>query len=287
MKEFIKNFQSMLKRAGRTTILMIGIGTAIVSILLFFVFFSYVVAPYDPNEFVDDPLLPPSSTHLMGTDGLGRDVFSRTICGTSVSISISFLAMSISLTIGTALGSISGYLGGIVDRSVSFVMDSIWLFPAIIVAMLIVLVLGQGIVNTALAIAIVFVPRTYRIIRSQTLVIKERGFIEAQRVVGAKWPYIITHHIVPFYISSLSVLLSLGMADAVLSVSGLGFLGLGVPPPTPEWGTDLASGRQYMMSGQWWLSVFPGVMIFISVIGLNLFSEGLDGLFKSVRISKI
>lgn len=264
-----------------------GSGVAIISVILFLIFFGYAVVPYDSNAFVAEPLLPPCSAHLMGTDSLGRDVFSRTIIGSRMSMAIAFLAILLATVAGSGLGAMSGYLGGVIDRALAFLMDSIWIFPTIVMAMILVLVLGRNPVNTSVAIAFMLTPRFYRVIRSHTLVIKERGFVEAQKMIGANWVHIIVHHILPFYISSIAVLASLGMAEAALSVSGLGFLGLGVSPPTPEWGTDLASGQTFILSGRWWLSFYPGFMIFISILGFNLLSESLDRAFKSSRASYI
>jgi peptide/nickel transport system permease protein len=139
-----------------------------------------------------------------------------------------------------------------------------------------VVVLGPGLWQTALAISIGRIPYNYRLIRSLTISVKERGFIEAERVLGADNWYIIRNHIMPYYMSILFVTVSLGMASGTLAISGLGFLGLGIPPPTPEWGTELAGGRMYLLGGAWWLVIFPGVFVLIAMLGFNLLSEGLD-----------
>jgi len=255
-------------------------GTIICAGLILLVFFGEELAPYGPQEMVAEILLPPSSKHLMGTDNIGRDVFSRVISGAKWSVSVSFIAVSMSMVIGTTLGAFSGYFGSYLDRVLMVTMDAVYIFPSFVLAVLIAAVMGAGIGTSSLAVTIVMIPTFYRIIRSITLSIKESGFIEAERAIGASGRYVIVNHIAPFYLSSLFVLISLGAAQAILITSGLGFLGLGIPPPIPEWGTDLASGRMYLMSGTWWLTVFPGIMIFLAVLGFNLLSEGLEGVLN-------
>ena len=255
-------------------------GTIICVGLIALAFFGENLVHYGPQQMVGEILLPPSSEHLMGTDMLGRDVFSRVISGTKWSVSVSFIAVSMSMLIGTYLGGFSGYFGGSLDRILMVGMDAVYIFPSFVLAVLIAAVMGPGIGTSSLAVAIVMIPTFYRVIRSITLTIKESGFIEAERAIGASGRYIIANHIAPFYLSSLFVLISLGAAQAILITSGLGFLGLGIPPPNPEWGTDLAAGRMYIMDGMWWLTVFPGMMIFLAVLGFNLLSEGLDAVLN-------
>ena len=255
-------------------------GTIICVGLIALVFFGESLAPYGPQQMVGEILLPPSSEYLMGTDMLGRDVFSRIISGTKWSVSVSFIAVSMSMLIGTYLGAFSGYFGRSLDRILMVGMDAVYIFPSFVLAVLIAAVMGPGIGTSSLAVTIVMIPTFYRVIRSITLTIKESGFIEAERAIGASGRYIIANHIAPFYLSSLFVLISLGAAQAILITSGLGFLGLGIPPPNPEWGTDLAAGRMYIMDGMWWLTVFPGLLIFLAVLGFNLLSEGLDAVLN-------
>jgi peptide/nickel transport system permease protein len=255
-------------------------GTIICGGLILLVLFGEQLSPYGPQQMIAEILLPPSSKYLMGTDMLGRDVFSRVISGAKWSVSVSFIAVSMSLVIGSTLGAFSGYFGSYLDRLLMVTMDAVYIFPSFVLAVLIAAVMGAGIGTSSLAVAIVMIPTFYRIIRSITLTIKESGFIEAERAIGASGQYVIANHIAPFYLSSLFVLISLGAAQAILITSGLGFLGLGIPPPIPEWGTDLAAGRSYLMSGTWWLTVFPGIMIFLAVLGFNLLSEGLEAVLN-------
>ena len=272
----------LYRSAARSVKIMVLSGTAIILFIVFLVIFGDYMTPYNPYDFSTDVFSPPTWNHLMGTDSLGRDLLSRVIHGARWSIGISLIATSISLSSGTFLGAVAGYVGRYVDRMLTFIMDALWVFPTLLLCLLISVVLGPGIVNTSLAISIAAIPGFYRIIRSQTLAIRERGFIEAERMINASSLYIIRRHITPFYTSTLSVLGSMRMARAILSVASLGFLGLGIPPPTPEWGTLLALGRDQMIRGKWWLTVFPGLMVFIAIMGFNLLSEGLDVMLKPV-----
>jgi len=212
----------------------------------------------------------------LGTDNLGRDLLSRLIVGARYSLGISLVAVGLSLVVGLLLGSASGFFGGNLDRILMLIMDALYIFPSFIYVLIMVVVMGPGIWQTAFALSIGRIPYNFRLIRSLTISVKERGFIEAQKVIGADNWHIIRHHIAPYYLSVLFVTVSLGMARGTLAIAGLGFLGLGVPPPTPEWGTDLASGRTYLLSGAWWLVIFPGFFVLIAMLGFNLFSEGID-----------
>jgi len=276
-------FASAFKRFGmapKSGQVMTIAGIVICASLATLAFFGENLVPYGPQQMAAKILLPPSSEYLMGTDMLGRDVFSRVICGTKWSVSVAFIAVSMSMLIGTSLGAFSGYFAGGLDRVLMVGMDALYIFPSFVLAVLIAAVMGAGIGTSSLAVAIVLIPTFYRIIRSITLYIKESGFIEGERAIGASGPYIILNHIAPFYLSSLFVLISLGAAQAILITSGLGFLGLGIPPPNPEWGTDLAAGRMFLMQGDWWMTVFPAIMIFLAVLGFNLLSEGLDAVLN-------
>jgi peptide/nickel transport system permease protein len=266
--------------APRSAKAMAITGLAIDIILIFFVFFGQMVAPYEAIEMGGKPLQPPSWEHIMGTDSLGRDLFSRMIVGARYSLGIALIATAVSLPIGLILGSISGFFAGLLDRVLMLIMDSIYAFPGFILVLIMAVVLGPGIWQTALAVSIGRIPINFRMIRSVTLTAKERGFIEAERVIGASTWHIIRHHIIPFYLSLLFVVVALGMASGTLAVSGLGFLGLGIPPPTPEWGTELALGQPFLLIGAWWLVVFPGMFILLAVLGFNLLSDGLDAIIN-------
>lgn len=269
-------FMKLFSIAPRSAQAMVIIGSMIDIMLIFFIIFGTVIVPYDPIEMVESTFLPPSWEHIMGTDSLGRDLFSRLIVGTKYSLGVSLIAVGFSLVIGVILGSISGFFGGPIDRVLMIIMDSLWAFPGFIFVLIMAVVLGPGIFQTAMAISIGRIPGSFRLIRSLTLSVKERGFIEAERVIGASNWHIIWHHIAPYYLSVLFVTVSLGMARGTLAVSGLGFLGLGIPPPAPEWGTELAMGRPFLLVGAWWLVIFPGFFVLLAMLGFNLLSEGLD-----------
>jgi len=269
---FIKLFKIAPKSAKTMTI----IGAMLDILLVVFVLFSPYITPYDALEMSKDTLQAPSTRHIMGTDLLGRDLFSRLIAGTKYSLGVSLIAVGLSLTIGLLLGSISGYLSGPLDRFLMLIMDSLYVFPSFIFVLIMAVVLGPGIWQTALAVCFGRIPANYRMIRSITLSIKERGFIEAEKILGANNMHIILNHIAPFYLSILFVTVSLGLAGGTLAIAGLGFLGLGIPPPTPEWGTELAMGRAFLLRGAWWGVVFPGVFVLTAMLGFNLLSEGLN-----------
>ena len=270
------NFITLFKAAPRTSQVMVVTGSFFTLLLLIFVVLGPYITPHDPYQFTENILMPPSATNIMGTDNLGRDLLSRLIFGSRFSLGISLVAVGLSLFIGLILGSSSGFFGGSLDRVMMLLMDALYVFPSFIYMLVLVVVLGPGMWQTTLAISIGRIPYNFRLIRSLTISIKERGFIEAERVLGADNWYIIRHHIMPYYISILFVAISLGMASGTLAISGLGFLGLGIPPPTPEWGTELASGRNFLLGGHWWLVVFPGFFVMIAMLGFNLLSEGLD-----------
>jgi peptide/nickel transport system permease protein len=269
---WVKLFRIAPKSAQAMTI----IGLILDTILVVFIVFSPWITPYDPLQMSNDVLQAPSSRHIMGTDLLGRDLFSRLIAGTKYSLGVSLVAVGLSLGVGLLLGSMSGFFGGPLDRVLMLIMDSLYVFPSFIFVLIMAVVLGPGIWQTAFAVSFGRIPSNYRMIRSITLSIKERGFIEAEKILGADNMHIIFNHIAPFYLSILFVTVSLGLARGTLAISGLGFLGLGIPPPTPEWGTELAMGRGFLLRGAWWGVVFPGFFVLIAMLGFNLLSEGLD-----------
>ena len=274
------NFFKLYQIAPKSAQVMTIIGASLNILLIIFVLFGSYIAPYDALEFSDDLLQPPSTRHLMGTDLLGRDLFSRLIVGSKYSLGVALIAVGVSTTIGLFLGSISGFFGGPVDRILMLIMDSLYVFPGFIFVLLMAVVLGPGIWQTALAVSFGRIPSNFRMIRSITISVKERGFIEAERILGASNMHIIFKHIAPFYLSILFVTVSLGLARGTLAISGLGFLGLGIPPPTPEWGTELAMGRGFLLRGAWWGVVFPGFFVLVAMMGFNLLSEGLDAILN-------
>jgi len=216
----------------------------------------------------------------MGTDTLGRDVLSRVLWGGRASLAVAIIATLLSMGVGSPLGALSGYFGGKLDTVLTSVMDTLYCFPCYILALLIAVILGPEATNISIAVGISYIPEYFRVVRSIALNIKEKTFIEAEKVLGASHFRIVFIHIMPYTLSSISVMVSMGVADSILAVAGLGFLGLGVRPPTPEWGTDMRWGRDVFLTGSWWISLFPGIFVFLSVLGFNLLSEGINSLLK-------
>jgi peptide/nickel transport system permease protein len=211
----------------------------------------------------------------LGTDALGRCILSRIIYGTRVSLSVGFVAVGIAMTLGIILGVISGYFGGWVDSTIMRFVDIMFAFPALLLAIVIVAVIGQGLDKAMIAIGIVYTPQMARIIRSSVLYIKEMEYIEVQKAIGSGNLRVILRHVIPNSIAPVIVYGTLMLATAILDAAALGFLGLGAQPPTPEWGAMLAKSYSYIVSGAWWAATFPGVSILLSVLGLNLLGDGL------------
>jgi len=263
---------------------MFGSSTGIITfigliILLFYVFlavFSPYLAPYDPTKSVGLSLSPPDHEHPLGTDNLGRDVLSRVIYGARIALVIAFLSVAIAAAIGVPLGLISGYVGGILDRILTLVMDAIYSFPGLILAIAIAALLGPGIFNIAISIAVVYAPTYFRVIRSQVTSIKNELYVEGARAIGAKRSTILLRYVLPNVLPSVVVVLSMNLADAIMTEAGLSFLGLGIAPPTPDWGFDLSNGRRFILSRAWWALLYPGLAIITVVLGFSMFSEGLN-----------
>lgn len=261
-----------------------GSGTGIITfigamILIFFLvlaIFAPKIAPYDPTVRVSRSLVPPNDKFIFGTDNLGRDVLSRVIYGARIALTIAFLAVSIAAVIGIPLGLISGYVGGISDRIITLIMDAIYSFPGLILAIAIAAVLGPGIFNIAISIAVVYAPTYYRVIRNQVASIKDELYVEAARAIGARNTVILLRYILPNVLPSVVVVLSMNLADAIMTEAGLSFLGLGIAPPTPDWGFDLSNGQRFVLSKAWWGLLYPGLAIITIVLGFSMFSEGVN-----------
>lgn len=257
--------------------IMTLVGGAIIALFVVLAFFPHLVTPQDPiRQDTTAVLNAPSWEHPMGTDQLGRDVLSRVVYGTRVALLVSVFSVLTSLVFGLFLGSLAGYYGGKFDRVASFFMDTIYAFPGLVLTIAIVVMLGPSVLNMAIAISFWYIPTYYRIIRSEVLSTKSKVFVRAARALGATDFHIIFRCILPNVVSSTVVLASLNVADVVLATATVGFLGLGLPPPSPDWGTDLSIGHPFMLSGKWWLATFPGMMIVLITVGFNLFGEGLS-----------
>jgi peptide/nickel transport system permease protein len=251
-------------------------------------FFAFVVlaligpwiVPYDP--LVSDSaaaLKPPSMQHWFGTDSIGRDILSRTLVATRLDLGIAVSAVVISFALGIALGLAAGYFGGWWDTAVTRVSDTIMAFPLFVLAMGIVAALGNTVGNIVLATAIINLPFYVRVARAETNVRRSAGFIEAARLSGNSELRILAVHLFPNILPPAIVQVSLNMGWAILNAAGLSFIGLGVRPPAPEWGILVAEGAQFIVSGEWWVSFFPGAVLMLAVFSFNLLGDALRDIF--------
>ena len=214
--------------------------------------------------------------HWCGTDRLGRDVCSRTLAGSGVALQVVVFALGLALVIGVPLGMLSGYLGGAVDRLLVLLMDTLYTLPVLLLSVVLAFLLGKGLPNAAAALCVVYVPQYFRVVRNQSAQIKADLFVEAARSLGAGPLWILRHYLFRNVITTVPVLLSLNAADAVLVLGGLGFLGLGLPESVPEWGSDLQQALGAVPTGIWWTALYPGLAMFILVLGLSFLGEGLE-----------
>lgn len=232
----------------------------------------------DPNEFLNNPIhAVPSWQYWFGTDQQGHDVFARVIAGAGVAWQVVLASTLISLVIGVPLGMISGYRGGWIDRALVFLMDTIYTLPGLLLSITIAFVVGAGVWNAAIALSVAYIPQYFRVIRNQTVSVKTEVYIEAAEALGADTWTVLTRYLAQNVIQSLPVLFTLNAADAILTLAGLGFLGLGVPESSPEWGHDLKQALDTLATGEniWWTTFFPGLAITLMVVGLSLVGEGL------------
>jgi len=251
------------------------LGLVIVVVLLLMAAFAPLVATHDPiAQALDQRLLPPSAKHWFGTDALGRDIFSRIVYGTRVTLVIVLLVVISVGPVGLMIGTLSGYFGGFADTVLMRVTDIFLAFPRLVLALAFVAVLGPGIENAVIAIACTAWPPYARVARAETLVIRNADYIAAVRLQGASHMRIVLKHVVPMCIPSVIVRTTLDMAGIILTAAGLGFLGLGAQPPMPEWGAMIATGREYIFD-QWWVATFPGMAICLVALGFNLLGDGL------------
>ena len=252
-----------------------GVGLVIILTYLALAVLADLVMPYDPIEMhVKDRLQPPSSSYLLGTDDFGRDILSRLIRGAQVSLRVAVLSVAAAGLLGTTLGVLSGYVGGNLDNVIMRVMDVFFAFPAILLALGIVAVLGPGSNNAILAIAVVYTPIFARVARGPVLAVKEMEYVTAVRSIGARAERIVLRHILPNIMAPIIVQVSLGLSWAILTEAALSFLGLGTQPPEPSWGNMLNESRKLMEMAPW-MAIFPGAAIMLAVLGFNLLGDGL------------
>ncbi len=237
--------------------------------------FGPALVPYDPLASSDTILQPPSAAHWFGTDHLGRDVFSRVIVATRLDMAISIGAVALSFVAGSILGCIAGYWGGWFDSIISRGLDMIMAFPLFVLAMGIVAALGNTVENVIYATAVINTPFYARVVRAEVNIRREAGFVQAAKLAGNSDYRIVAMHIFPNALPPMMVQVSLNMGWAVLNAAGLSFIGLGVRPPTPEWGIMVAEGANYIISGEWWLALFPGLWLMLAVFTFNLLGDGL------------
>ncbi len=259
-----------------------GAVAGLVIILIFIVgaLAAPLIAPHDPVEqVIADRLLPPlSGSHILGTDDLGRDLFSRIVYGARISLIIGIVSVGISLISGLIIGTVTGYFGGWIDKIVMRVIDIMLAFPYILLTIVIVAILGASLLNAMIAIGIAQIPQYARVVRATVLAEKENDYVIAERSLGASHFELMTRTILPNCVAPIFVQATLGIGDAILSSAALSFLGLGAQPPTPEWGLMVATAKELITSA-WWVVTFPGIAILLTVLGFNLLSDSLRDVF--------
>ncbi len=243
-----------------------------------------LLTPYDPLAMSPaERLQPPSLRHPLGTDMFGRDVFTRVLFGARISLQTGLVSVAIAVGIGVSLGLVSGFYGGRVDRLLMRFVDLMLTFPGILLALVIIAILGPDLFNAMLAVGISASPTYARVVRASVLAAKGQSYVEAARAVGCRNGRIMLRHILPNALAPIIVLATLGVAGAIVSAAALSYLGLGVRPPTPEWGALLSEGRNYLRVA-WWLTAFPGLAIMLAVLAINLVGDGLrDALDPQLR----
>jgi peptide/nickel transport system permease protein len=263
------------------------VGMVVTIFFLLMAIFVPIIVPYNARTDSDlmNQLLPPSFEHPMGTDEQGRDVMNRIAQGARASLGVGVSSVLIAVIIGSLLGLVAGFVGKTTDLVVVFSMDTLLSFPGLLLAIAVVALVGPGLRNSLLAITIVSIPIYARIARSTVLSIKELDYIKAANCVGASSTRTLFRHVLPNSLSPILVASTLGIASAILEIAALGFLGLGQQPPYPEWGAMLADSVKYLTSGAWWVLLFPGSAIMLTVLGFNLLGDGLrDALDPRMRI---
>ncbi|WP_413163617.1 ABC transporter permease [Capilliphycus salinus ALCB114379] len=262
-----------------TRMMLVGLGITLIFILMALLSPVFLAWGWieNPMEFLSNPIHePPGVDYWFGTNGQGYDVFSRTLFGAAAAWKVLLLATGLSLIIGVPLGLVSGYLGGKLDRVLLFLMDAVYTLPGLLLSITLAFVVGRGIFNAAIALSIAYVPQYYRVVRNHTTSVKTELFIEAAQAMGANTWTVLSRYLFLNVIQSVPVLFTLNAADSILTLGSLGFLGLGLPPETPEWGHDLRLALEALPTGIWWTAFFPGLALTLMVVGLSLVGEGLN-----------
>ncbi len=279
----MKKFATLL----RITFAENPLSAAALALFVIFVFvavFGHLFVPYDPLATdAEAALQAPSARHWFGTDQLGRDVFSRVIIGAKMDLFIALGSVLVAATLGTTIGLNAGYFGGWFEKTSGRAMDMLMAFPLFVLAMAIVAALGNTVTNIVLASAIINLPFYVRLARSEVSVLRSAGFVQSAILCGAGAPRILGRHLLPNVMPPLAVQASLNMGWAMLNAAGLSFIGLGVRPPTPEWGLMISEGANYVVSGEWWIPLFPGLALMCAVLTFNLLGDGLRDLVDPRR----
>jgi peptide/nickel transport system permease protein len=254
---------------------MTRVGAAIVLIAVLAALVGPILSPFDPaSQELALRLEGPTGRHWFGLDELGRDIFARVLAGARISLAVGLVVVSVSASLGVALGAIAGYFGGRIDEVISRIIDILLAFPGLLLAIALVAVLGPSLTNVVLALSLIGWVGYARLVRGQVLKARELEFVQAARAVGATTAHILTRHVIPTALPAVTVQATLGMGGAILAEAALSFLGLGVQPPTPSWGTMLSYGRAHLLDAPH-LTIFPGVAIAILVLGFNFLGDGL------------
>ncbi|MFO7640080.1 MAG: ABC transporter permease [Candidatus Competibacteraceae bacterium] len=274
---FARQWRILRYVVGENPLSVIAAGLFVAFVLL--ALFGPWLAPYDPlASHVGPPLSPPNLAHWFGTDALGRDILSRVIVATRLDLGIAVAAVGLSFFIGGLIGALAGFFGGWFDRLSTRLSDTIMAFPLFVLAMGIVAALGNTVANIVLATAIINLPFYLRVARAEVRVQREAGFVEAARLAGNGELRLLFHHLIPNILPPMMVQISLNMGWAILNAAGLSFIGLGVRPPEAEWGIMVAEGAQYIVSGEWWIALFPGLVLMLAVFCFNLLGDSLRDL---------
>lgn len=268
-----KKLKDIWKRMKRNHLAMVGL--FIIIVLIFVAIFADKIAPYGfAEQNLKNQFAPPNLKNLFGTDDLGRDIFSRVVYGSRISLKVGFISVGIALIVGTAIGAVTGYFGGKVDNFFMRFIDILQSIPDILLAIAILAALGPGLANLMIAVGIASIPGYARIVRSSVLSIRDQEFVEAARAEGSSNFRIIFKHILPNCMAPIIVQATLGVAYAIINAAGLSFIGLGLEPPTPEWGAMLSAGRSFIRDHMH-MTLFPGLAIVITIFALNVLGDGL------------
>jgi peptide/nickel transport system permease protein len=260
-------------------------GVAVLAILILLAILAPIISSYDPTAIaLRSKLMPPSAAHPFGTDEFGRDILTRIFYGARISLPVGLIALAIGVSLGTLVGLVAGFYGKYVDGLLMWVVDVLLAFPGLLLALLVVAILGVDLKHVMIAVGISMIPRFARLVRGTVLSAKENLYVDAARTIGVPEHRILAQHVLPNVISPVIVLATLSLGVTILTAAGLSFVGLGAKPPSPEWGTMVSEGRQFLQH-QWWVGTFPGIAIVLTVLAVNLIGDGLrDALDPRMRV---